>query len=96
MERYVKGRGSIGDYLYEIFAAHHTDHFAWSKVLWDITAIAWLVNSSWVPSCITHSPILNREGTWSFDRSRHFIRVAIDAHRDAIFADLFRKLERAG
>ena len=94
MERYAKGRGDIGDYLYEIFAAYHEDHFAWSKVIWDIAAIAWMVNPKWVPSHISPSPILTSECTWSFDSSRHFIRVAIDAHRDAIFGDLFRKLEK--
>jgi len=96
MERYVKGKGAIGDYLYEIFAAYHADHYAWSKVIWDISAIAYLLNSSWVPSHICPSPILTSEGTWSFDATRHFSRVAVDARRDAIFGDLFRKLgERA-
>ncbi len=93
MERYVKGRGAIGDYLYKIFVEYHTDHYAWSKVIWDITAIAWLINPEWVPSYICPSPILTRDGTWSFDPRRHFIRVASDAHRDEIFKDLFRKLE---
>ena len=94
MERYVKGRGAIGDYLHEIFVAYHTDHYAWSKVIWDISTIAWLLNSQWVPSHICPSPILTSEGTWSFDPSRHLTRVAVDARRDAIFGDLFRKLER--
>ncbi len=93
MERYVKGRGAIGDYLYEIFVAHHTDHYAWSKVIWDITALAWLIDARWVPSYVCPSPVLTREGTWSFNPWRHFIRVAHDAHRDAIFRDLFRHLE---
>ena len=96
MERYVKGRGAIGDYLYEIFVGYHANHFAWSKVLWDISTIAWLINPRWMPSYICPSPILTTEGTWSFSPMRHFTRVAIDAHRDAIFADLFQKLEKKG
>ena len=94
MERYVKGQGAIGDYLYEIFAAYHRDHYAWSKVIWDISAIAWLINSKWVPSYICSSPILTDQVTWSIDPSRHFTRVAMDARRDALFGDLFRKLEK--
>ena len=93
MERYVKGRGPIGDYLYEIFTEYQGNHYAWSKVLWDISAIAWLLNSQWMPSQVCSSPILTSEGTWSFDASRHFTRVAVNANRDAIFGDLFRKLE---
>jgi inosine-uridine nucleoside N-ribohydrolase len=94
MERYVKGRGAIGDYLYEIFTGYHADHFAWSKVIWDISTIAWLLDSRWVPSHISPSPILTSQGTWSFDPFRHFTRVAVGANRDAIFGDLFRKLEK--
>jgi inosine-uridine nucleoside N-ribohydrolase len=36
VERYVQGRGAIGDYLTEIFKGYHDDHYAWSKVVWDI------------------------------------------------------------
>ena len=94
IERWVKGRGAIGDYLYEIFRDYHTDPFAWSKVIWDITPIGWLINPNWVPSALIHAPILNPNRTWSLDWNRHLIRVATAANRDAVFGDLFRKLER--
>lgn len=95
MERYVQGQGKIGDYLVEIFKDYHKDHYAWSKVIWDISATAYLVNSSWVPTEIVHSPILTDAVTWSFDNSRHLMRVATAVNRDAIFRDLFDKLRRA-
>ncbi|NCO93774.1 MAG: nucleoside hydrolase [Armatimonadetes bacterium CG_4_10_14_3_um_filter_66_18] len=94
MERHVKGQGAIGDYLFDIFCGYHTNHFAWSKVIWDISTIAWLLDSRWVPTHLTHSPILTSELTWSHDASRHFVREATTCNRDAIFGDLFRKLER--
>ncbi|HZR40353.1 MAG TPA: hypothetical protein VFB12_09580 [Ktedonobacteraceae bacterium] len=40
-----------------------------------------------------HSPILTSELTYSYDARRHFIRYAYMVNRDAIFADLFRKLQ---
>jgi len=94
MERFVKGRGPIGDYLYEIFEAYRHDHYARSKQIWDIGPIAWLVDPIWVPSTVIHSPILSNDRTWSHDPRRHFVREAIGVHRDAIFADLFRRIER--
>lgn len=94
MERYVGGRGPIGDYLLEIFKDYHKDHFAWSKVLWDMTAIAWLVNDKWLPSNLVHSPIVTDNYTYSFDQSRHLIRVVNFVNRDPIFRDFFTKLER--
>ena len=94
MERYVQGQGKIGDYLVEIFKAYHSDHFAWSKVIWDISATAYLINPKWVPTEIVHAPILTDAVTWSFDNSRHFMRIATGVNRDAIFRDLFQKLRQ--
>lgn len=93
MERYVGGRGAIGDYLLAIFKDYRKDHFAWSKVLWDMTAVAWLVNNRWLPSDLVHSPIVTNNYTFSFDRSRHLIRVVNFVHRDPIFRDFFTKLD---
>lgn len=95
MERYVQGQGKVGDYLVEIFKDYHSEHYAWSKVIWDISATAYLVNSSWVPTEVVHSPILTDGMTWSSDNSRHFMRVATGVNRDAIFRDLFQKLQLA-
>lgn len=94
VERWVKGRGAIGDYLYEIFRDYHADPFAWSKVIWDITPVGWLIDPAWVPSTLIHAPVLNPNRTWSLDWNRHLMRTATAANRDAIFGDLFRKLER--
>jgi len=93
MERYVGGRGAIGDYLLKIFKEYRKDHFGWSKVLWDMTAIAWLINDNWLPSDLVHSPIVTDNYTFSFDQSRHLIRRVNFVHRDPIFRDFFTKLE---
>jgi purine nucleosidase len=96
MARFVKGRGAIGDYLYQIFVDYYPDHYARSKEIWDVGPIAWLVNPEWVPSSLVHSPILTDQLTWSQDSRRHLIRQAYSLRRDAIFGDLFRKIEQHG
>ena len=60
IELYVQGKGAIGDYLAETFKGYNKDHFAWSKEIWDIVAIAYLLNSDWVPSNIVSSPIISQ------------------------------------
>ncbi len=94
MERYVGGRGAIGDYLLKIFKEYHQDHFGWSKVLWDMTAVAWLIHPNHLPSELVHSPLVTDNYTFSFDQSRHLIRVVSFVHRDPIFQDFFTKLEK--
>ena len=95
IERYVQGRGAIGDYLAETFKSYNEDHFGWSKEIWDMVAIAYLINAAWTPGDLVHSPILTDQVTWSFDASRHFIRSANFVRRDPIFRDFFTKLEQA-
>jgi len=92
LEKYVKGSGAIGNYLFEIYSNFHSEHCGWSKVIWDISTIAYLIDASWVPTEIIHSPIVTDRKTWSFDRSRHFIRSGFMVHRDPIFKDFFTKL----
>lgn len=95
LEAYVSGRGAIGDYLVEIVKGYHEDHMAWSKPLWDVSTIAYLINPEWVPTNLVHSPILTDTVTWSVDHSRHFMRCATYIYRDPIFRDLFNKLASA-
>lgn len=94
IERYVAGQGAIGDYLAETVKGYHADHFGWSKVIWDIAAIAYLLDASWTPSQLVHSPIVTDQGTWSFDNRRHLIRTVYHVNRDPIFRDVFKKLRR--
>lgn len=60
---FVQGRGAIGDYLAESFRSYSKDHFAWSKEIWDIVTIAYLLNSDWVPSNIVSSPIITQRAS---------------------------------
>jgi len=92
LKYYLEGKNELSDYLYEIVVEYSGGRDAWSKVIWDVTAVAWLVNPNWVPTDLVHSPILTDQVTFSTDRSRHFIRMAKSVNRDAIFRDLFKKL----
>jgi inosine-uridine nucleoside N-ribohydrolase len=94
LERYVQGYSAVGDYLVDIVRSYETDHFGWSKVIWDIATIAYLIDPSWTPTQLVHSPILTDQVTWSFDRSRHLIRSAAFVYRDPIFRDLFAKMQK--
>lgn len=94
METYVGGKGDIGDYLLQIFKDYHADHYAWSKVLWDMSAIAYVIHPQWTPTDLVHSPIVTNDFTYSFSDSRHFIRVVHFVNRDPIFRDFFQKLEK--
>ena len=94
MAAYVRGRGPIGDFLYESFAGYGRHHKGWSKTIWDMAPVAWLLHDHWVPTAHVHSPILSDQRRWHHDPSRHLIRCAMDLDRDPIFSDFFDKLDR--
>jgi inosine-uridine nucleoside N-ribohydrolase len=93
LEQYVRGRGAIGDYLLDIVRDYSKDTYAWSKIIWDIAAVAYLLNDEWMTTTLVHSPVVTDQITWSVDQRRHFIRCVQYIQRDPIFGDLFRKLE---
>jgi inosine-uridine nucleoside N-ribohydrolase len=94
LSHYLKGKNQISDYLLNMTIEYSGGKDYWSKVIWDVTAVAWLVNPSWLPTNLVHSPVLTDQVTYSTDRSRHFIRMATSVNRDAIFRDLFGKITR--
>lgn len=103
MERWLKGRSRLGNYLFDQFVDYAKDHtkgrpanFPWSKVIWDISAVAWVIEPKWIPSMLVPSPILADDFQWKRQSGRHIIRVATNVQRDLVFFDLFEKLARTG
>jgi purine nucleosidase len=91
VERRVRGRGRIGDYLAELYRGF--DHFsARKKELWDLGPVAWLVRPEWCPSTLVRSPVLHDDLTWGSDPARHLIREVRDVDADAVLEDFFAKL----
>ncbi|MGE5598739.1 MAG: nucleoside hydrolase [Bacteroidota bacterium] len=96
LEAHLAGRSAVCDALVELYRAYAADHFGFAKEIWDLAAVAYLVNPGWVPTVLAPSPVLTDQVTWSEDRRRHLIRVATFVRRNEIFKDLFRKLLGAG
>lgn len=96
LRHYLFGKNDLCDYLYNITcseAAHKKKGKAWSKEIWDIIVVAWIVgDESWMTDALIHSPILTHEHTISVDYTRHFINQIQQIKRDKIFEDLFNKL----
>ena len=98
LEQFLRGRSRIGDYLYGQFLQYQAlrtkgrnREFPYSKVIWDISAIAWLNDPDWVPSEIVPSPVLTDDMRWEAAPGRHNIRVANNVNRDAVFNDVFSR-----
>ena len=92
IDRYVEGHGEIGRFLAMRFKEYADDHVGWSKEIWDMAAVAWLLDPDWAPSVIVPTPILTDQITWSVDAGRHPMRCVTFIKRDPILKDFFGKL----
>ena len=93
---YVLPTGPVGEYLFETFRSSSNDHFAYTRIIWDMSTIAWLVNPEWTFSHLVPSPRISDDARWIKDRTRHPIRYIYHIYRNPVFGDLFRKLARGG
>ena len=101
MKEFVRGKGAIGNYLYELYTNNPLhkqrgviDQTWRTWVIWDVINIAWMLDASWVPSQIVPSPTLNDELYWNREKESFPMREAYGVNRDAIFHDFFTKIDK--
>lgn len=92
IERYVEPHGATGKFLAMRFKEYSDDHEAWAKEIWDMAAVAWLLDPDWAPSVLVPTPILTDQMTWSIDRGRHAMRYVSHVKRNPIMKDFVAKL----
>lgn len=97
LEHWLKGKNKLADYLVqntieeaEIYAKGRS----WTRVIWDVTAVAWLLNDHgrFMQDTLMHSPIPEYDHHYSTDIRRHFYRYVYHINRDELFFDLFNKI----
>ncbi len=62
-------------------------------MLWDLAATAFVLDDGWTTSALVPSPRLTSELTWSLDPFRHLVAEVTEVARDAVFGDLFTRLQ---
>lgn len=94
---WLKGKNALCDYLLEntVNEAQLVGQGkCWSRTIWDVTAVAWLLDERFMFERLEPSPIPEYDDKWAFDRTRHFIKYVYGINRDPLFEDLFTKLAR--
>ena len=97
LEYHLRGKNKLCDYLVNVTtteAAACNGEPVWTRPIWDVTAVAWLLDGDFEEDCLIHSPIPEYDNRYAFDNNRHFIKYVYHIKRDKLFADLFAKLSR--
>lgn len=97
LEYWLKGKNKLCDYLVENTvqeAGLVGQDKCWSRAIWDVAAVAWLLDAEFMEERLEHSPIPEYDHKWGVDKTRHFIKYVYGINRDALITDLFEKLSR--
>lgn len=99
LEHWLVGKNPLSDYLASNAIAHCeaiAPGRAWSKPLWDVTAVAWLLNDD--QRFMYHrqipSPVPLYDHRYAEETHDHLIQYVYYIERDALFQDLVQRLTK--
>jgi inosine-uridine nucleoside N-ribohydrolase len=95
LTQWLLGKNKICDYLARNTieeAESYAKGKPWTRVIWDVTAIAWLIDGRFFCERLEKSPIPEYDGYYAFNSRRHFVKYVYHVNRDALAEDLFNKL----
>ena len=97
MEYWLQGKGKLAEDLKNAVLAATASYAKgklWSRVLWDVTAVAWLLNADhrFLLDRLIPTPIPAYDHHWSIDPSRPLCRYVYFVRRDPLMAELFSRI----
>ncbi|MDF2842759.1 MAG: nucleoside hydrolase [Herbinix sp.] len=97
LKYWLKDRNKLCDYLLAATikeAESMEESTCWSRVIWDVTAVAWLLEDEgkFMNDRLVHSPIPEYDDYYAFSKSRHLIKYVYEIRRDFLFEHLFKTL----
>ncbi len=97
LEYWLKGKNPLADYLADA-AIKEADSYAfgepWTRVIWDVTAVGWLVNDVGylMLSNIVPAPLPTYDHYYADVPNAHLMRYVYSINRDELMKDLFNKI----
>jgi inosine-uridine nucleoside N-ribohydrolase len=97
LEYWLRGKNALCDYLVDTTVAEAErmeESSCWSRAIWDVTAVAWLLGDDFMLDRLEHSPIPEYDHRYAFDKTRHLIKYVYSINRDKLFEHLFKTLAK--
>lgn len=97
LDHWLRGKNPLCDFLVQNTVDEVNTYAAgrvWSRALWDVTAVAWLVNDDdrFMLSRLIPTPIPEYDHHYGTAPGNPLCRYVFHIHRDALFGDLFARL----
>lgn len=88
----IVNKSQLCDYLIKRFyndGCHGTQE---TRVIWDISVIAYMINKNWFETKEISCPNIREDSSYELTDNRHVITFVTKLDRDKIYNDLFKKL----
>ncbi len=101
LDYWLRGRNPLCDFLVKNTVDEvksYAEGKVWSRVLWDVTAVAWLLNDEhrFLHSRLIPTPVPEYDHHWGSAPLNPLCRYVYHVNRDALLGDLFAKLVKGG
>jgi inosine-uridine nucleoside N-ribohydrolase len=90
---FLDANDPVSGFLLDRFVEYGPSEGVWTKEIWDIAAVAWVVLPDAVESVNRSTPEIADNGDYIDDSRRNPCRFAVRLNRDAVFADMFERLQ---
>ena len=97
MNAWLKGRNVVCDYLVDATVSEAETYVkseVWSRVIWDVTAVAWLISAEFVADRLEYAPLPTYDHAYVLRKNSHFYRYVYHINKDRLMQDLVEKLTR--
>ena len=97
LEYWLKGKNPLCDYLATRTieeAEHYAKGTSWTRIICDVTAVAWLLNddNKFMDSRVIPTILPNYDDTYDFESSGNPMRYIYHIKRDNLMTDLVKKI----
>jgi inosine-uridine nucleoside N-ribohydrolase len=94
---HLKGKNALCDYLVKVTeeeAVACGGGVTWSRPIWDVTAVGWLLDGDFMEERLEYAPIPEYDDRYAYSKNRHFYKYVYYINRDCLLEDLVKKLTR--
>jgi inosine-uridine nucleoside N-ribohydrolase len=97
LEHHLLGKNKLCDYLVKVTTEEAIacgGNVTWSRPIWDVTAVAWLVDGRFMQDRLEHAPVPEYDDRYARRTDSHPYKYVYYIDRDLLFEDLFAKLAK--
>ena len=97
LEYHLRGKNKLCDYLLDVTTEEAIacgGNVTWSRPIWDVTAVAWLLDERFMQDRLEHAPLPEYDHRYARRMDSSLYKYVYYIDRDLLFEDLFAKLSK--